>query len=74
MTAMLECPITGDISPVIVGVDFKEFDCPTCGRFRISGTVQVTHAGKHDELARALKNAQMRVNPDQVPMISNLPS
>jgi uncharacterized radical SAM superfamily protein len=70
--AVMRCPISEDLSPVTVAGDYKEFDCPTCGRYRVSNTVMVTHEGKHEELAEALQQARRRVSSDQIPMISNL--
>lgn len=72
--ALIRCPISEDLSPVTVAGDYKELDCPTCGVFRISNTVLTTHEGKKEELSRALREAQKRVGPGQIPMISNLPS
>lgn len=66
------CPITGDLAQVAPATgDFKEFDCPTCGRFKISNTALALAEGQPELLQEALVAAKSRAN-DQVPTIDNL--
>ena len=68
------CPITGDENSLRVSAgDYREYDCPTCGRFRISGTaLALAGANDQDVLRAALDVARHSTPSGQVPMISNL--
>ena len=68
------CPISGDPDVLLPSTgDYAEYDCPTCGRFRITGTA-LELAGDHDQdlLRTALDVAKHSAEPGEVPVISNL--
>jgi hypothetical protein len=72
MEGIQNCPITGHASKTIKTGDFTEFNCPECGRYRVSGTVLVTHAEHDEELKGELMRAKLRAAPGETPMIANI--
>jgi predicted RNA-binding Zn-ribbon protein involved in translation (DUF1610 family) len=73
-SAAAVCPVSGDQAierPTTS--DFREYDCPTCGIFRISRTVLALAPDSPETLKAALEIAK-RAAPDEVPLISNIVS
>ena len=69
------CPITQDPSEVRgKSGDYTEFDCPTCGVFRISGTAMALAGDKPETLAEALHVAKLAAEDGSVPLIDNVVS
>lgn len=70
----VDCPVSGDqaIERASTG-DYREYDCPTCGIFRISRTVLALTPDSPETLKAALEIAR-RATPDEVPLISNIVS
>ena len=68
------CPISGDPDTLQPKTgDYAEYDCPTCGRFRISRTALQLAGDDDQELLRtALEIAKHAADPDEVPTIRNL--
>jgi hypothetical protein len=68
------CPISGDtwVRRPTTG-DYLEYNCPTCGRFRVTRTAMKL-AGEKDQglLREALQVAKHSTRPGEVPIISNL--
>lgn len=69
-----DCPISGTKNVRVPSTgDYVEYNCPVCGRFRVSSTA-IRLAGDEDQglLFDALKVAKQNLDPDEIPMISNL--
>lgn len=69
------CPISGDpVESLPKTGDYIEFDCPTCGRFRISGSAleamsELSRQEKETYLSKAKGNAQ---GGDGIPIIRDI--
>ena len=68
------CPISADRDVLQPSIgDYVEYNCPTCGRFRISGTAfELVSEHDPETLKTALNVAKLSADPGQVPMIKNL--
>jgi hypothetical protein len=67
------CPITGDpvrISPA--PGDFQQYECPTCGVFRISKTALALADENNEVLREALIAARNQAGEGETPVIDNL--
>ena len=73
-TTAVDCPVSGDqaIERPTAG-DYREYDCPSCGTFRISRTALALAPDSPETLKAALEIAK-RAAPDEVPLISNIVS
>ncbi len=70
-----QCPVSGDPATKREGDgDFVEYDCPTCGTFRISRTVLALAPENPEILQVALHVAKEAADPGEVPLISNIVS
>lgn len=69
------CPISGDpVDSLPTTGDYIEFDCPTCGRFRISGSAlesmtELSRQEKEALLSKAKRDAQ---GGDGIPFIRDV--
>ena len=54
--------------------DSHQFNCPECGRFRVSGTaLQLFKLNPHRYDRRGLlEQAKNRTNPGEIPLIANI--
>ena len=52
--------------------EFAEYDCPTCGRFRISRTVLTMMPDKPEVLRHELYRAKWLTKAGDIPMIANI--
>lgn len=73
-STVVECPVSGDQAIELpTNGDYREYDCPTCGIFRVSRTVLALAPESPETLKAALEIAK-RAAPDQLPLISNIVS
>jgi hypothetical protein len=69
------CPITHDPAHIRAKTsDYTEFDCPTCGVFRISAAALALAGDNPETLAEALTVAQTAAHDGEVPIIDNVVS
>lgn len=70
-----QCPISKEPAEVLQStVDYREFNCPSCGRFRISGSALITIRTKsRKEREALLSQARCDVQGgDGLPFIRNI--
>lgn len=74
MTSM-PCPITGDPAAIKnKTTEYTEFDCPTCGVFRISDAAMALAGDKPETLMEALTVAKAAASGGEPPIIDNVVS
>jgi hypothetical protein len=71
----MECPICGAAAEDVPNtMDGKSIDCPSCGEYRISGTVYDTGALQKlepEQRRAALGKAKSSAPPGKLPMITS---
>ncbi|HEY8574923.1 MAG TPA: hypothetical protein VIL88_01145 [Devosia sp.] len=73
-STIVDCPVSGEQATEHPTTgDYREYDCPTCGRFRISRTVLALAPDNPETLKAALETAK-RAAPGEIPFISNIVS
>ncbi len=69
------CPISGHASALETRLqDSRQFNCPECGRFRVSGTALhlfEINPNRYDRRG-LLAEAKCRAKPGEIPLISNI--
>ena len=71
--AKATCPVTQELAVKIQSTaDFDEYDCPSCGVFRISSTAIALSEDNPEVLREALETAISQARPGEVPMIDNV--
>lgn len=71
--AKATCPVTQEPAVKIQSTgDFDEYDCPSCGVFRISSTAIALSGDNPEVLREALEAAISQAWPGEVPMIDNV--
>jgi hypothetical protein len=69
------CPITQDPSQIRAKTaDYTEFDCPTCGVFRISSAALALAGDNPETLAEALSVAKTAAHDGEIPIVDNVVS
>ncbi len=69
------CPITHDPAQIRAKTaDYTEYDCPTCGVFRISSAALALAGDNPETLAEALSVAQTAADEGETPIIDNVVS
>lgn len=69
------CPITKDPAKIRADTaDYIEFDCPTCGVFRISSAALALAVTNPATLADALHVARQAAENGETPLIDNVVS
>lgn len=69
------CPITGDAAEIRTKTaEYTEFECPTCGVFRISDAAMALAGDNPETLAEALSVAKTAADDGQTPTIDNVVS
>ena len=69
------CPITNEPAQIRAKTDeYTEFDCPSCGVFRISAAALALAGDKPDTLAEALSVAQTAAQDGEIPTVDNVVS
>jgi hypothetical protein len=75
MMTTTPCPITKDPAEVRAKTgEYTEFDCPSCGVFRISDAALALAGDNPETLAEALYVAKMATERDATPLIDNVVS
>ena len=69
------CPITNEPAQIRAKTaDYTEYDCPSCGVFRISSAALALAGDNPETLAEALSVAQNAVERGEVPLVDNVVS